>query len=1046
MADKKKIIDDNNDIHVPKDHEPILHEDEKPKDAGESDGNLSNYFVVDHEKGEGFSETPSAADAKDIMLNSKANPATENEVTTNSVNESPIKGDQPQNSSLNSSIAASQSLQSNANSSGRSTQELDLPKSSVVESVSTENGALNVDAASNSQSGDNDFSEVTDPKQAVIAKQKSAQDETSDGADNDESRGIKEEAPEIDLSEPPIEIENTVPTSADTSIQVNEDTPYSFAVAEFKYQDEDGDEIDHITIKELPANGSLTLDGKVLSAGDEVSADDISKLSFMPGDNESGESYGNFIYTVSDGENESTPQEFIVDVTGIADTPSLSVQNSGGTPINIRISGDHYDPKNGDDVGAGSPKFQVFVNGELLVIDGQKTFTVEAERGDWENFRVEVPSSIDIDSVDVKFVNDAWEGRGDKDGDGVAGEDRNLIVDKLNIGGEANSDGSYSGGVTIEAEDAHYDKPDSDGYEVMPWSGTLSFDTSAIELGPQATGAEDTAIALNIKSELSDSSETLSIQISEVPEGAELSAGESNGDGSWSLAPDDLDGLMITPPENFSGNFDLTVTAQSTDGSDSASVSETLNVAVSEINDGPNAADDKAGGEEDTTISGNVLKNDSDVEGKIQVENTGTFDTEHGSITVKADGSYEYSPDENYNGSDSFEVTIVDDDGATSTSTLELSVSDVNDGPVAADDKAGGEEDTTISGNVLKNDSDVDGKIQVENTGTFDTEHGSITVKADGSYEYSPDENYNGSDSFEVTIVDDDGATSTSTLNITINDDNVINVIEGDDSNNVLRGTSENDQIIGNGGNDYLNGGASNDQLSGGDGNDTLIGGEGSDSLSGGAGNDTLYVDAKDTKIDGGEGTDSVRVQGEDGVKVDMTESSIERAYGGDGDDTFDASGSSENVYEYGYGGDDTLTGGDGNDYLNGGDGNDQLSGGDGADRLIGGEGNDVLNGGAGNDALYGGDGSDHLEFMANMGNDKADGGAGGGWMDTVELNGFESSAGPGDGWTLSLDKGSTIESSEMDGELLLSGDASGTITFDDGGSLDFDNMEKIVW
>ena len=113
---------------------------------------------------------------------------------------------------------------------------------------------------------------------------------------------------------------------------------------------------------------------------------------------------------------------------------------------------------------------------------------------------------------------------------------------------------------------------------------------------------------------------------------------------------------------------------------------------------------------------------------------------------------------------------------------------------------------------------------------------------------------------------------------------------------------------------------------------------------------------------------------------------------------------------------------------------------------VIGGEGNDVLNGGAGNDALYGGDGSDHLEFMANMGNDKADGGAGGGWMDTVELNGFESSAGPGDGWTLSLDKGSTIESSEMDGELLLSGDASGTITFDDGGSLDFDNMEKIVW
>tara|TARA_R110002096_G_scaffold280294_1_gene474426 strand:- start:807 stop:6806 length:6000 start_codon:yes stop_codon:yes gene_type:complete len=847
-----------------------------------------------------------------------------------------------------------------------------------------------------------------------------------------------------------------------------------------------------------------------------------------------------FEYTVIDDDGSSSTATLEIDVASVADAPTLIVQNSGNTPLNIRISGDHYDPKNGDDVGAGSPQFQVFVNGESVEIDGKKTFTVEAERGDWENFRVELPSGIEINSVDVKFVNDAWEGRGDKDGDGVSGEDRNLIVDKLNIGGEANEDGSYSGGVTIEAETAYYDKPDSDGYEVMPWSGTLSFDTSDVELGPLATGAEDTAISLNIQSSLNDSSESLSIQISDVPEGAELSAGENNGDGSWSLAPSDLDGLTITPPENFSGSFDLTVTAQSTDGMDSAEVSETLNVTVSEINDdptavndvasgdedtaisgnvldndsdvdgtvtvensgtfetdhgsitidadgsytyaadenfngsdsfeytvidddgatstatlditvndvndGPNAVNDTASGDEDTAISGNVLDNDSDVDGTASVENTGTFDTDHGSITMNADGTYTYTADENYNGSDSFEYTVIDDDGATSTATLNLTVNDVNDGPTAVDDKVSGEEDTSFSGNVLKNDSDVDGTVTVENSGTFDTDHGSITMNADGTYTYTADENYNGSDSFEYTVIDDDGATSTATLEITINDDNVINVIEGDDSNNVLRGTSETDQIIGNGGNDYLNGGDGNDQLSGGDGADRLVGGEGADSLSGGAGNDTLYVDAQDTKIDGGEGTDSVRVQGEDGVKVDMTDASIERAYGGAGDDSFDASDSTDAVYEYGYGGDDTLTGGDGNDYLNGGDGNDQLSGGDGADRLVGGEGDDVLNGGAGNDALYGGDGSDHLEFMANMGNDTADGGAGGGWMDTLELNGLDGSSGPGDGWTLTLDQGSTIESSEMDGELLLSGDAGGTITFEDGGTLDFDNMEKIVW
>ena len=120
----------------------------------------------------------------------------------------------------------------------------------------------------------------------------------------------------------------------------------------------------------------------------------------------------------------------------------------------------------------------------------------------------------------------------------------------------------------------------------------------------------------------------------------------------------------------------------------------------------------------------------------------------------------------NYNGSDSFEYTIVDDDGAESTATLDLTITDVNDGPIAADDENTGDEDTDQTGNVLDNDDDVDGTITVKDTGTFDTANGSITIAADGEYTYTPDENFNGSDSFEYTIVDDDGAESTATLDL----------------------------------------------------------------------------------------------------------------------------------------------------------------------------------------------------------------------------------------------------------------------------------------
>ncbi|MBL4603036.1 MAG: cadherin-like domain-containing protein, partial [Emcibacteraceae bacterium] len=146
---------------------------------------------------------------------------------------------------------------------------------------------------------------------------------------------------------------------------------------------------------------------------------------------------------------------------------------------------------------------------------------------------------------------------------------------------------------------------------------------------------------------------------------------------------------------------------------------------MADVNDGPVAADDENTGDEDTDQTGNVLDNDDDVDGDITVKDTGTFDTANGSITIAADGEYTYTPDENYNGSDSFEYTIVDDDGAESTATLDLTIDDINDGPVAADDENTGDEDTDQTGNVLDNDDDVDGDITVKDTGTFDTANGS---------------------------------------------------------------------------------------------------------------------------------------------------------------------------------------------------------------------------------------------------------------------------------------------------------------------------------
>ncbi|MBX2805869.1 MAG: hypothetical protein KTR19_07850, partial [Hyphomicrobiales bacterium] len=75
--------------------------------------------------------------------------------------------------------------------------------------------------------------------------------------------------------------------------------------------------------------------------------------------------------------------------------------------------------------------------------------------------------------------------------------------------------------------------------------------------------------------------------ISDVPDGATLSAGTDNGDGTWTLTPDQLGGLTITPPQDFSGEIELTVAATSTDGTDTATTTETLTVDVTAVADAP---------------------------------------------------------------------------------------------------------------------------------------------------------------------------------------------------------------------------------------------------------------------------------------------------------------------------------------------------------------------------------------------------------------------------------------------------------------------------
>ena len=94
---------------------------------------------------------------------------------------------------------------------------------------------------------------------------------------------------------------------------------------------------------------------------------------------------------------------------------------------------------------------------------------------------------------------------------------------------------------------------------------------------------------------------------------------------------------------------------------------------------------------------------------------------------------------------------------------------------------------------------------------------------------------------------------------------------------------------------------------------------------------------------------------------------------------------------------------------------------------------------------MKGEDGSDLFIFQTgNNDSDTIHGGNGGGWTDTIQFQANDGSYMDMD-WTLNLDGGSSIDSS--DGSSYdLSDDAAGTITFADGSEISFEGIERIEW
>ncbi|WP_252865512.1 Ig-like domain-containing protein [Brevundimonas diminuta] len=207
------------------------------------------------------------------------------------------------------------------------------------------------------------------------------------------------------------------------------------------------------------------------------------------------------------------------------------------------------------------------------------------------------------------------------------------------------------------------------------------------------------------------------------------------------------------------------------------------------------AADDSVTTDEDTPVNGTVAGNDSTTSGGT-LEYVKATDPSNGTVVVNIDGTYTYTPNANFNGTDSFTYTVTDPaSGESLTQTVEITVNPVAD-LVAADDSVTTDEDTPVNGTVAGNDSTTSGGT-LEYVKATDPSNGTVVVNIDGTYTYTPNANFNGTDSFTYTVTDPaSGESLTQTVEITVNP--VADLVAADDSVTTDEDTPVNGTVAGN--------------------------------------------------------------------------------------------------------------------------------------------------------------------------------------------------------------------------------------------------------
>jgi gliding motility-associated-like protein len=488
---------------------------------------------------------------------------------------------------------------------------------------------------------------------------------------------------------------NDVPVATSNSFTIVQNSTYTFSTSDFKYSDVELDALSSITIATLPGLGTLKLSGVAVTNGQTISAANIANLAYIPITNEYGTPYTTFTYKVNDA-----------GLGTVAGTITINVTHINVAPVAY------------DDAATTLQGNQVTFN--ILTNDINSDGTIST-------------GTVDLDPLTSgKQTSFTTIGEGNYSVDGFG----NITFTPLSTFYGTTTPINY----TVDNSLGLTSNTASILVTVTPLGAPLAVDDAA-------TVDENSSVTFNITNNDTDDGSINASRVDLDPYTAGIQQSYYVAD-QGQLIVDMYGNVTFTPDWNFYGTVVAYYTVR--DNLNLTSNIATLTITVNWVNATPFAVDDYDTTSEDTPLTFNVLSNDYDLDGTLSASTldlnpsvsgrqTSYSVSGEGTYTVDNAGNITFTPSLNFNGNATpIGYTIADNLGAVSDSgSIYISVTSVNDAPVAVNDHANAASNTNVVFNIVSNDTDVDGIIDATSIDLNPSYAGiqkTYTVSGEGTY------------------------------------------------------------------------------------------------------------------------------------------------------------------------------------------------------------------------------------------------------------------------------------------------------------------------